>query len=182
VPTAAHLIVRILKVTQLVVLRLVLTLILFAGLISASFAQDKILVEGKGFRDLLVGSSKVDDVIRFLGKPDRVEETKAEYSRNYVYSAAGLKLNFHDDTLNTITTMPSFNGKTSKGITLRSSLQDIEKTYGSPLVEPGKTKDNATTWVYDGVIFWFERSWISTSFDRIDKIVIYDKSFRRSKR
>jgi hypothetical protein len=124
----------------------------------------------------------VDDVIRSLGKPDYVEETKAEYSRNYVYSAAGLKINFHDDRLNTISTLPNFDGKTSKGITLRSSLQDIETTYGLPLVGPGKTKDNATTWVYDGVIFWLERSRISNSFDRIDKIVIYDKSFRRSKK
>src|SRR5574341_1307028 len=92
---------------QVTVLRLFLTLILFAGLISASFAQDKILVEGKGFRDLLVGSSKVDDVIRSLGKPDYVEETKAEYSRNYLYSAAGLKINFHDDRLHTISTVPN---------------------------------------------------------------------------
>jgi hypothetical protein len=56
--------VRILKMIQVTVLRLFLTLILFSGLVSASFAQDKILVEGKGFRDLLVGSGKVDDVIR----------------------------------------------------------------------------------------------------------------------
>jgi hypothetical protein len=174
--------VRILKMIQVTASRLFLTLVVFAGSISPSFAQDKILVEGKGFRDLLVGSSKMDDVIRSLGKPDYVEETKAEYSRNYVYSGAGLKINFHDDTLNTIMTLPNFDGKTSKGITLRSSLQDIEKTYGLPLVGPGKTKDNATTWVYEGVIFWLKRSWISNRFDGIDKIVIYDKSFRRSKK
>jgi len=167
---------------QVTVLRLFLTLIVSSGLISVSFAQDTILVEGKGFRDLVIGSSNVDDVIRSLGKPDYVEETKAEYSRNYVYSAAGLKINFHDDRLNTISTLPNFDGKTSKGITLRSSLQDIEKTYGLPLVAPGKTKDNAKTWAYDGVIFWLKRPWISNWFDRIDQIVIYDKSFRRSKK
>ncbi len=87
-----------------------------------SSAQDKILIEGKGFEDLVVGSSKVDDVIRSLGKPDSVQSTKAEDSRNYVYSSVGLKINFHDDTLNTISTLPNFDGKTSKGITLRSSL------------------------------------------------------------
>jgi hypothetical protein len=111
-----------------------------------------------------------------LGKLDYVEKTEAEYSRNYVYSAAGLKINFHDDRLNTISTLPNFDGKTSKGITLRSSLQDIEKTYGLPLVGPGKTNDNAKTWVYDGVIFWLKRSWISNSFGGIDKIVIYESA------
>ncbi len=167
---------------QASVLKLFLRLIFFSGLISPSFAQDKILTEGKGFRDLVVGSSKVDEVIRSLGEPDSVEQTKAEYSRNYVYSRVGLKINFHDDTLNTISTLPNFGGKTSRGITLRSSLQDVERIYGSPFVAPGRTKDNAKTWVYDGVIFWLKRSWIFNWFDEIDKIVIYDKSFRRAKR
>ncbi len=56
------------------------------------------------------------------------------------------------------------------------------RIYGSPFVAPGRTKDNAKTWVYDGVIFWLKRSWIFNWFDEIDKIVIYDKSFRRAKR
>ncbi len=181
-PCTCPLMVRILQMVQASALKLFLTLILFVGLISLSSAQDNILVEGKGFGDLVVGTSKVDDVIRLLGEPDSVEQTKAEYSRNFVYSRVGLKINFHDDTLNTISTLPNFVGKTSKGITLRSSLRDIEKIYGSPLVGPGRTKDNAKSWVYDGVIFRLKRSWISSRFDGIDKIVIYDKSFRRAKR
>jgi len=167
---------------QMTVSKQILTLVLVLILIAPSFAQDKILVEGKGFGNLVIGSSKVDDVIRSLGKPDSVEQTKAEYSKNYIYSRLGFKINFHDDTFNTVVTLPNFDGKTSRGITLRSSLQDIEKVYGSPIVEPGRTKDNAKTWVYDGVIFWLKRSWISNWFDGIDKIVIYDKSFRRSKK
>jgi len=167
---------------KVAVSKLILELFLFSILSARSIAQDNKLVEGRGFGNLVIGSSKVDDVIRSLGKPDSVEQTKAEYSRNYVYSRVGLKVNFHDDTLNTISTLPNFDGKTSRGITLRSSLQDIEKVYGSPLVAPGKTKDNATTWVYDGVIFWLKRSSISSWFDGIDKIVIYDKSFRTSKK
>jgi len=160
----------------------ILTLILFLIFIEPSFAQDKVLVEGKGFGKLVIGSSKMEDVIRSLGKPDSVEQTKAEYSKNYIYSRLGFKINFHDDTFNTVITLPNFDGRTSRGITLRSSLQDIEKIYGSPIVEPGRTKDNAKTWVYDGVIFWLNRSRISTWFDGIDRIVIYDKSFRRSKK
>jgi Domain of unknown function (DUF4309) len=161
----------------------ILTLILFWTLIAPSFAQDKILLEGKGFRNLVIGSSKVDDVIRSLGKPDSVEQAKAEYSKNYIYSRLGFKINFHDDIFNTLTTLPNFDGKTSRGITLKSSLEDIEKVYGSPIVPPGRRKDNAKTWVYDdGVIFWLKKSWISDWFDEIDQIVIYDRSFRRSKK
>lgn len=160
---------------------LFLTLTLFLGLNAQSFGQEKILVEGKGFGNLVVGSSKVEDVIRSLGKPDSVEQTESEYSKKFVYPKFGLKINFHDDTLNTISTLPNFDGNTSKGITLRSSLQDVEKIYGSPLVAPGRTKDNAKTWAYDGVIFWLKRSWISDWFDGIETIVIFDKSFRRSK-
>jgi hypothetical protein len=162
--------------------RFFLILVLLLGSIAESSAQDKVLLEGRGFGKLVIGNTKVDDVKRFLGKPDSVEQTEAEYSRNYIYSQAGLKINFHDDILNTISTLPNFDGKTSRGITLRSSLQDIEAVYGSPLVAPGKTKDNANTWVYDGVIFWLKRSWILNRFDGIDKIVIYDKSYQRSKR
>jgi hypothetical protein len=163
--------------------KLILALILCPILTAPLFAQDKILLEGKGFRNLVIGSSKVDDVIRSLGKPDSVEQTKAEYSKNYIYSRLGFKINFHDDIFNTFATLPNFDGKTSRGITLRSSLEDIEKVYGSPIVEPGRTKDNAKTWVYDdGVIFWLKRSWIPNWFDEIDEIVIYDKSFRRSKK
>lgn len=162
--------------------RFFLILILLLASIAQSFAQDKVLLEGRGFGKLVIGNTKVDDVTRLLGKPDSVEQTKAEYSRNYIYLQAGLKINFHDDILNTISTLPNFNGKTSRGITLRSSLQVIEAVYGSPLVEPGKTKDNATTWAYDGVIFWLKRSRILNRFDEIEKIVIYDRSYRRSKR
>lgn len=162
--------------------RFFLILVLLSASIEQSFAQDKVLLEGRGFGKLVIGKTKIDDVTRLLGKPDSVEQTKAEYSRNYIYSQVGLKINFHDDMLNTISTLPNFDGKTSRGITLRSSLQDIEAVYGSPLVEPGKTKDNAITWTYDGVIFWLKRSRILNRFDGIDKIVIYDKSDRRSKR
>jgi len=161
--------------------RFILTLVFLSVSIAQSLAQDKILVEGKGFGTLVIGNSKVDDVMRSLGKPDSVEQTKAEYSRNYIYSKVGLTINFHGDTLNTISTfstLPHFDGKTSRGITLTSSLQDIEAVHGSPLVAPGKTKDNAKAWVYDGVIFWLKRSGIFNRFDGIDKIVIYDKSFR----
>ena len=174
--------VRILKMLQMNGSRFILTLVLLSVTVyvAQSIAQDKILVEGKGFGTLVIGNSKVDDVIQFLGKPDSIEQTKAEYSRNYIYSKVGLTFNFHDDTLNTISTLPHFDGKTSRGITLTSSLQDIEAVYGSPLLAPGKTKDNAKTWAYDGVIFWLKRSGIFNRFDGIDKIVIYDKSFRRS--
>lgn len=163
--------------------KLFLVISLFAVFITTqSFPHENILVEGKGFETLMVGHSKVEDVILILGKPNSIEQTKAEYRKNYFYPKIGLKINFHDDTLNTISTLANFDGNTSKGISLQSSLEDVEKIYGLPLVAPGRTKDNATTWVYDGVIFWINRSWIFNLFDEIEKIVIFDESFRRSKK
>jgi glycogen debranching enzyme len=83
--------------------------------------------------------------------------------------------------LNTISTLPNFDGKTSKGITLNSSLKDIEAAYGKPVVAPNRTKDNAKAWSYDeGVIFWIKRSRFLKRFQGIEKIVIFNNSWRRS--
>lgn len=143
--------------------------------IEPSYAQDKILFEGKGFGGLIIGKSKVDDVIGKFGKPDHIEMTKAEYSRNYIYSKIGLKFNFVSDRLNTVTTLPNFGGKTSRGITLRSSLDDIKATYGSPDIAPGQTIKTSQVWTYPehGVIFWLRRSWLLKRPVGIDRIVIY---------
>ena len=149
-------------------------LILF---ISPTLAEDKILIDGKGFRNLIIGELNNDDVVRILGSPDSIDETPKEWRQNYIYSKMGLKINFHNGTLNTISTLPNFDGKTAKGITLNSSLKDIEETYGQPVVAPGRTMYTAKVWVYDGgVDFWLKRSRFFKGFDGIDKIVIHDNN------
>ena len=160
------------KITHLTFI--LLSIVLFS---SPTYAEDKILVEGKGFKNLIIGELNNEDMIRILGEPDSIEETPKEWSRNYIYSNLGLKLNFHNGTLNTISTLPNFDGRTSKGITLKSSLEDIEATYGQPVVASSTTKDKAKVWVYDeGVIFWLKRSRFLKRFEKIDKIVIHDNN------
>lgn len=148
---------------------------ILSAFIGSSYAQDKILFEGKGFAGLIIGRSKVDDVIGKFGRPDEIENTKVEYSRNYIYSNIGLKFNFHGEKLNTIITLPNFSGKTSRGITLRSSLDDVRATYGFPVLAPGQTIRNAPVWSYPehGVIFWLKRGWFFRRPVGIDRIVIY---------
>ncbi|MCP5064776.1 MAG: hypothetical protein GY936_20315 [Ignavibacteriae bacterium] len=156
-----------------------IALILIFLFSSPCLEEEIVLVEGKGFGNLIIGELNNKDVVRILGEPDSIEETPKEWSRNYIYSKLGLIINFHNDTLNTIRTLPNFNGKTSNGITLNSSLEDIEEAYGEPNVAPYRTKDNAETWSYDeGVIFWLKRSRYLKRFKGIDKIVIYNNSWR----
>jgi hypothetical protein len=136
---------------------------------------EKVLIEGFGVDNLEVGKSIVNDVVGTYGEPAFIQKTKAEYSRNYIYPKLGLRINFHDDKLNTISSLPNFKGKTSQGISLESSLEDIERTYGEPDVATSKTKYTAKAWAYPkcGVIILFKKSLSKETFPGIDKIVIY---------
>ena len=159
-------------------IKAIVGILIIVSFSAVCLAEEIILMEGKGFRNLIIGELSVNDVIQILGEPDSVETPK-EWSLNHTYSSLGLKINYHNGTLNTISTLPNFDGKTSKGITLQSSLTDIEAAYGEPIVAPNRTKDNAKAWVYDeGVIFWLKRSKFLKRFEGIEKIVIENNSWR----
>ncbi len=145
--------------------------------VESSSAEGQILLEGRGLGGLVIGKSKVKDVIGEFGKPDRIETTKIADSRNYVYSKRGLKFNLYGETLNTVITLPNFGGKTSRGISLRSSLDEVRETYGYPDVAPGETINNAKVWTYPdhGVVFWLRRGWLLNRPMGIDRIVIYGR-------
>jgi len=156
----------------------IVTILMIFFLTTICSAEEKILMEGKGFRNLIIGELCVNDVTQLIGEPDSIE-TPREWSLNHIYSSLGLKINYHNGTLNTISALPNFDGKTSKGITLQSSLDDIEAAYGEPIVAPKRTKDNAKVWAYDQeVIFWLKRSKFLKRFQGIEKIVIYNNSWR----
>jgi hypothetical protein len=139
------------------------------------YSQEHILFEGRGFRDITIGQSSKDQLLAKLGKPDKVEQTKARHSVNYLYKKLGLKFNFHGDRVNTISTLPNFRGQTSRGITLRSSLNDIRATYGQPELPPGQTIKKALVWTYPehGVIFWLKQRWLFATPAGVEKIVIW---------
>jgi len=124
-----------------------------------------ILEEGVGYGPILLEKSTPQDLRKHFGPEDDIERTKVATSNNYIYRKLGLKFNINKSgRVNTIMTLPNFTGSTLKGISLSSSLIDIEKKYGkNPEVHPKKTKDTAMVWAYpeSGVIFWFKKSLVS---------------------
>ena len=149
-----------------------------------SATRANILLEGRGVSDIEIGQSKASEVLLAWGKPDNIENTPYQYSINYVYKRVGLKINFHHEIVNTISTLPNFGGQTSRGITLRSSRKDVRATYGEPERPPGQSLKRSIVWTYPhhGVIFWFKHAWFSREPNTIEKIVIWKSTGLRKER
>ncbi len=160
----------------------VASIILFAILvIPGNFMRtagaDIVLFEGVGMEGYELNKSTVDDILSTFGEPDYIEETAAEYSVNYLYFDMGIKFNLHGERLNTISTLPNYGGMTSQGLSLASSLEDIETIYGEPVVDPrtGKYSEKAWTYPNAGLIVWFKPCLSESAFPGIDKIVIFSE-------
>ena len=89
----------------------------------------RILFEGKGLEELVIGESSDVDVIALLGKPK--ETSRVAGHRNLYYEDVTFNIdgNFK---LNAILTEPGFAGKTKLGIQHGSGLDEIKKAYGKP--------------------------------------------------
>ncbi|MCK5708001.1 MAG: DUF4309 domain-containing protein [Candidatus Aureabacteria bacterium] len=140
------------------------------------YSKDIILLEGRGLKNCYFKKSTLEDIQREFGIPDSFRSNHSK-SENIVYSMYGLKFNICADKLNTIITLNTFKGKTSKGISLDSSLEDVERIYGTPKLESSKNKNDSKYWIYpkEGIVFWLDNSKSSNNKRCIKKIVICSK-------
>lgn len=83
---------KVQNIVQKAIVGLFFLLVLHSIVNAQLYVQEIVLTEGHGFGTLVIGSSKVGDVIQLLGKPDSIEETTFEYSTNYIYSSSNAKL------------------------------------------------------------------------------------------
>jgi hypothetical protein len=116
-----------------------------------------VLEEGRGLLNLIIGESTTADIERTLGTPTQVDRASSA-AHNYHFKQA-LTLNVYDQgALNTVTTRPGFTGKTSRGIGLGNSRQQVLERYGGD----GRGKLLS----YPGVLFYFDAR------DRVERIVL----------
>lgn len=118
---------------------------------------------------------KASDLTGILGKPS--EKTKnelwgadGEYHQTYKYSKLGVELDMigkkeSDKVVNMITVMSPCDYKTSKGISIGSNYQDVEKAYKEYLNTASSNKESIVAGsIYGGMIFSFKNEKVSSIF------------------
>ncbi len=132
------------------------------------------LMEEETVGNLKIGL-KASDLTSILGKPS--EKTKnelwgadGEYHQTYKYSKLGVELdmigkNESDKVINMITIVSPCNYKTSKGISIGSNYQDVEKAYKDYLNTEFSYKESIVAGSnYGGVIFSFKNGKVASVF------------------
>jgi len=132
------------------------------------------LMEEETVGNLKIGL-KASDLTSILGKPS--EKTKnelwgadGEYHQTYKYSKLGVELdmigkNESDKVINMITIVSPCNYKTSKGISIGSNYQDVEKAYKDYLNTEFSNKESIVAGSnYGGVIFSFKNEKVASIF------------------
>ena len=120
------------------------------------------IVEGEGWCSFRIGAKR-EDLIRNLGKPDNDPNGKwLQWKKKYAIHCiiderrGAVELRFDE----------GFNGKTTAGIGIGSSLKQALAAYG----EPSSQKDNGKTkelfWESKGLQIWFSK-------DKATQIVIF---------
>ena len=109
-------------------------------------ASDGVVIqEGEGVAGLQIGSSTLKDAVLILGNPLSQKQIKS--ARNVVFPQH-LSLSFGaNGRLNTVSTLPGFTGKPSRGIRHGDSAQQVVSRYGAPQQQSRQTS------TYPDVIF-----------------------------
>ena len=132
------------------------------------------LMEEETVGNLKIGL-KASDLTSILGKPS--EKTKnelwgadGEYHQTYKYSKLGVELDMigkkeSDKVINMITIVSPCDYKTSKGISIGSNYQDVEKAYKDYLNTEFSYKESIVAGSnYGGVIFSFKNEKVASIF------------------
>ncbi len=142
-------------------------------------AKDFEKLGAKLMEEEMVGKLKIglkaSDLTSILGKP--CEKTKnelwgadGEYHQTYKYSKLGVELDMigkkeSDKVVNMITVMSPCDYKTSKGVSIGSNYQDVEKAYKDYLNTASSNKESIVAGsIYGGVIFSFKNEKVSSIF------------------
>jgi len=126
-------------------------------------SKDVVLLAGQGPEGLVLGKSRLEDLVARLGEPLQ-SQTWSSGSANHWFGR-GLVFNLKPDgTLNTLMTRPSFSGCTGAGIRHGDPRHRVLEVMGMP--KPAMT--NAWAWSYpEGVLFYFD------GYDRVSQIVVF---------
>jgi hypothetical protein len=130
-----------------------------ADSVLAADTANLVLLEGRGVLDLVVGKSTAEKIAIALGPPLQVERASAA-AHNFHHKQRLTCNVYNGGTLNTVMTRGGFAGKTSNGIGLRDSRQQVIERYG-------QTETRGNTLTYPGVIFHLDGE------NRVSQIVIF---------
>jgi hypothetical protein len=150
-----------------------------------SVDEDNLIIEGEGVGKFRIGKTKLDDVVQMLGSDYSEGKHKNTLRTEADYKNKGLSFYYTNRDSSRIIycvifTQP-FNGKTTKGIGLNSSLKDLLEAYGRP---EWSTCDTCNIWTarYRGIEFEIERDTLLPKFPfneeahskkKISKIFVY---------
>ena len=130
---------------------------------SEAETEDVVLVAGQAPDGFVFGETRLADLVARYGEP-AVRDPYAKGGGNYRFGT-GLEFNVNAaDRLNTVKTLPGFEGRTGAGIRHGDARRRVIERMGMP--KPAMT--NARAWVYDGLVLWFVD-------DRVSRIVVLAK-------
>lgn len=118
---------------------------------------------------------KVSALTNFLGEPSDKSKNElwgadGEYHQTYKYSNLGIELDMmgekeSDKVINMITIVNQCEFKTSKGISIGSSYQEVEQVYNDYLNSNFSNRESIVAGsIYGGVIFSFEKGKVKSIF------------------